>query len=114
VRDKIREELGVISELGSHWFMARGCSGVCGSMARRYVAIMLSTHVKRLCESIRCGSLDPEIYGSVDALIRIGDELREGGDLDDHLIERVVDEFMSRLPLIERMLVSSSQGRLGD
>jgi len=109
MRDEVREELGVISELGSHWFIARSCEGMCGQMARRYVAMMLSAHVKRLCEIVDCESLGPDIHGMIDALIRIGDELGEGGDVEDHLIERVVSEFVNALPLIERKLVIHAQ-----
>ncbi len=113
MRNEVREELGVISELGSHWFIARTCEGVCGSMARRYVAMMLSGHVKRLCRVVNCGSLGPDIYGVIDALIRVGDELGEGGDVNDHLIERVVEEFMNILPFIERKLIARRQDRSG-
>ena len=111
MRDEVREELGVISELGSHWFIARACEGMCGSMARRYVAIMLSSRVKRLCRIVDCGSLDPGVYSVIDALIRVGDELGEGGDVEDHLIKRVVDEFVNTLPLIERELIAHRQNR---
>ncbi len=103
--DEVREELGVISELGSHWFIARTCEGMCGQMARRYVAMMLSAHVKRLCEIVDCESLGSDIYGVIDALVRIGDELSEGGDVEDHLIERVVSEFVNTLPIMERKLL---------
>ncbi|GEM_PF-4647142 len=111
MRDEVREELGVISELGSHWFIARTCEGMCGSMARRYVAMMLSGHVKRLCRIVDCRSLGADVYGVIDALVRVGDELGEGGDVEDHLIERVVDEFVNALPLIERGLITHHQCR---
>lgn len=114
MRNEVREELGIISELGSHWFIARTCEGVCGSMARRYIVMMLSGHVKRLCRMVDCGSLDAGIYGVIDIIIRVGDELREGGDVEDHLIKRVVDEFVNALPMIERKLIADYRGRHSD
>lgn len=110
MKDEVREELGVISELVSHWLMTKACRGVCGSMARRYVAVALSGHMKRLCGVIDCGSLGASVYGAIDALTRIGDELKEGGDVEDHLVERVIDEFVNTLPLIERELLIRSGG----